>query len=275
MCYNPRMHVDLLRAALALYSVGFAHAVLTVLNKKHTFFRPALWAVTAGFVCHAASIVLRALEVQYLPLTQRHETFSFFGALATLGFLIAYRRYRISTLSVFAFPLIFIMTFIANVFYSPSTSIPPILQSNWIYIHIPLLILGYASLFISFSAGILYLIQERELKSKRATRFHGRLPSLEVCDDLAYKSLAIGFPLITLGILSGALWAQSAWGEWTGDLKTVLAFVTWLVYLLLIHYRLVAGWRGRKAAYLAIVGFVCLLVTFLGTNYFSGHTFNQ
>lgn len=269
------MHVVLLRLALCLYSVGFAHAVLTALNKKHTYFKPALGAVTAGFVCHVASIIWAALEVQYLPLTQRYESFSFFGALTALGFLIAYRKYKISTLSVFVFPLIFLMTFIANLFYTPSTSIPPVLRSNWLYIHTPLIILGYAALFISCSAGVLYLIQERELKSKKATRFHNVLPSLEVCDDLAYKSLAIGFPLITLGIVSGAMWAQSAWGDWTGDLKTALAFLTWFVYLLLIHYRLVAGWRGRKAAYLAIVGFICVLLTFLGSNYFSGHSFTQ
>jgi cytochrome c-type biogenesis protein CcsB len=263
------MHVILLRVALVLYSVGFAHAVLTALNKKQTFFKPALSAVTAGFVCHVASILWR------LPLTQRYESFSFFGALAALGFLIAYRKYKIAPLSVFVFPLIFLMTFIANLTYDPSTSIPPILRSNWIYIHTPLIILGYSALFIAFSAGILYLIQERELKSKKKTRFHNVLPSLEVCDDLAYKSLAIGFPLITLGIISGALWAQSAWGDWTGDLKTMLAFLTWFVYLLLIHYRLIAGWRGRKAAYLSIVGFICVLLTFLGSNYFSGHTFTQ
>jgi len=270
------MHVVLLRVALGLYFVGFLHAVLTALNRKQTFFRPALWAVIAGFICHAGSIVLRAVDVEYLPLTQRYEAFSFFAALAALGFLVAYRIYRIATLSVFAFPLIFIMTFIANLYYDPSRSIPPVLRSNWIYIHTPLVFLGYAALFIAFAAAILYLLQERELKSKRPTRFHNRLPSLEVCDELAYKSLAIGFPLITLGIISGALWAQSAWGAWAGDLKVVLSFMIWFVYLLLIHYRLIAGWRGRKAAYLAIVGFIGVLITFLGANYLGGlHTFNQ
>ncbi len=266
------MHVVLLRLALGLYSVGFAHSVLTALNKKQTFFRPALWAVLAGFVCHVASILLRALEVQYLPLTQRYEAFSFFGALAALGFIIAYHKYRIALLSVFVFPLIFIMTFIANLFYDPTRSIPPVLRSNWIYIHTPFVFLGYAALFIAFSAAIMYLIQERELKSKHPMRF--RLPSLEVCDELAYKSLAIGFPLITLGIISGALWAQASAGQWARDSKVLFSFLTWFVYLLLIHYRLIAGWRGKKAAYLAIVGFIGILVTFLGANYFTGfHTF--
>lgn len=270
------MHVLLLRLALGLYCAGFLHAVLTVLNKKHTFFKPALMAVFAGFLLHAASIIVRAANVHYLPLVQQSEKFSFFGALTALGFLIAYAKYRIAPLSVFAFPLIFIMTFIANLSYDPSNSIPPVLRSNWLYIHTPLVFLGYAALFIAFAAAIMYLIQERELKSKHPTRFHNRLPSLEVCDDLAYRALAIGFPLITLGIISGALWAQSVWGVWAGDTKVLLSFLTWFVYLLLIHYRLIAGWRGKKAAYLSIVGFIGVLVTFLGANYFGGlHTFVQ
>ena len=98
---------------------------------------------------------------------------------------------------------------------------------------------------------------------------------MEICDDLAYRSLAIGFPLITLGIITGALWAQGVYnGVWARDAKVLFSFLTWLVYLLLIFYRLIAGWRGRKAAYLSIVGFIGVLVTFLGANYFGGlHTF--
>jgi cytochrome c-type biogenesis protein CcsB len=271
------MYVILLRLALGLYSVGLLHSVLTVIKRKHTFFRAALIAVSAGLVCHTASIVLRGLELRYLPLTQRAESFSFFAAVATMGFLIAYAKYRIVSLSVFAFPLIFIMTFIANLFYDPASSIPDEIRSNWIYIHTPLVFLGYAALFLSFAAAIMYLLQERQLKSKHPTMFYNRLPSLEICDDLAYKSLAIGFPLITLGIVSGALWAQTVWGNiWGGDLKILLSFFTWFIYLLLIHYRLIAGWRGKKAAYLAIAGFIGVLVTFLGANYLGGlHTFQQ
>ena len=268
------MHVVLLRLALGLYFVGFAHSVLTALRKKQTLFRPALIAVSCGFVLHVASIVFRAVEVRYLPLTQQYEAFSFFGALAALGFLIAYVKYRIAPLSVFAFPLIFVMTFVANLVYTPSSAIPDVLRSNWLYIHTPLVFIGYAALFIAFAAAIMYLIQEHALKSKHPVRFYNWLPSLDICDDLAYKSLAIGFPLITLGIITGALWAQGAGYVWAKDAKVLFSFLTWLVYLLLITYRLIAGWRGRKAAYLSIVGFIGVLLTFLGANYFGGlHNF--
>src|SRR5438093_1978505 len=170
------MHVILLRLALALYSVGFAHSVLTALKKKQTFFQPALAAVFAGFILHVASIALRALDVHYLPLTQQYEAFSFFGALTTLGFLIAYAKYRIAPLSVFAFPLIFIMTFVANLVYDPAASIPAVLRSNWIYIHVPLLFIGYAALCIAFAAAIMYLIQDHALNRKHPGRSYNWIP---------------------------------------------------------------------------------------------------
>ena len=133
------------------------------------------------------------------------------------------------------------------------------------------MMLGYTGLFLTSVGAIMYLIQERALKSKHPVRFYNWLPSLEICDDLAYRSLAIGFPLITLGIITGALWAEGQGFLWERDAKVLFSFFTWFVYLLLIFYRLIAGWRGRKAAYLYIVGFIGVLVTFLGVG--GIHTF--
>jgi cytochrome c-type biogenesis protein CcsB len=259
------MHVQLLRLALGLYSVGLVYSVLTALRRKQTLFKPAVAATVAGFVCHAASILLRAYELKSFA----YESFSLFAALAVLAFLLAYWKYRIESLAFFSFPAIFVMTFVANLAYG-SRDVLPLLQSRWNYIHIPVVILGYVAFFVAFAAAVLYLIQERELKAKRV--FHNQLPSLEVCDDLAYRSLAVGFPLMTLGILSGALWAQAQdkWGGW-GDPKILITFLTWLIYLILIHYRLIAGWRGKKAAYLSIVGFLGVVVTFFS---YSGATFH-
>jgi cytochrome c-type biogenesis protein CcsB len=270
------MHVVLLRVALALYALGLVHSVVTVLGRRYRFFRPGLYAVVGAFACQVVSIVLRAQELNTMPLTQRYEAFSFFAAVGALGYLVAYGRYRIASLSVFVFPVLFVLTFLANVVYDPSDVIPAALRSNWIYIHTPLIFLGYAALFISFAAAVMYLIQERELKTKHRQAFF-QLPSLEICDDLSYRSLAIGFPLITLGLVSGALWAQSAWDSpWGGDLKILLSLFTWGIYLLLIHYRFIAGWQGKRAAYLAIAGFVSVLVSFLGANYFGGlHSFTE
>ena len=230
----------LLRLALGLYFVGLVHSVLTVFRKKETFFKPAAAAMIAGFVVHAIAITMKAVELHSLPIRGLSEGCSFFAALAVPGFFIVYAKYRIPSLGVFAFPMIFLMTFMANMGYDQSDVIPSELMSNWLYIHTPLAILGHVALFIAFSAAILYLIQERELKSKSPRMFYHRFPSLEICDDLAYKSLAIGFPLMTLGIISGVLWAHMAnWAQWEFDAKIMGSFITWLIYLLLIHYRLI------------------------------------
>jgi cytochrome c-type biogenesis protein CcsB len=272
------MHVLLLRLALGLYCVGLVHSVLTVLRKKQTFFKPAAIAVLIGFALHSASIAIHGIELGSIPLTEPYESFSFFAALAVLAFFLVYAKYRIASLGVFAFPVIFIMTFMANLDReSGGSTVLQMKGSQWIYIHAPLVILAYVALFIAFSASVLYLLQQRELKSKHPRMFYNRLPSLEICDDLGYRALAIGFPLMTLGILAGVLWAPTAWGpqRWAGDPKILVSIMTWLIYLTLIHYRLIAGWRGKKAAYLAIAGFVGVIVTFLGSGYFTVfHAFN-
>lgn len=275
MCYNPPMHSVLLQAALTLYSVGLLHAILTVVRKRPVFQTTALLSMAAGLALHVASIFVRAAELEYIPLTQRADAFSFCAALTVLGFFVAYARYRIEPMGVFIFPLVFVATFIVVLSEAPSNAVPEVLRSNWIYVHTPFVFLGYAALSIAFAAALMYVIQERELKAKSRRTSISRLPSLETCDELAYKSLAIGFPLITLGILSGALWAQSVWGSiWGRDLKVILSLLTWLIYLLLIHYRLIAGWRGRKAAYLSIFGYIGLVLTFVGASYFGGlHSF--
>jgi cytochrome c-type biogenesis protein CcsB len=114
----------------------------------------------------------------------------------------------------------------------------------------------------------MYLIQENELKRKRPQAFYYRLPSLEICDDLAYRALSIGFPLLTIGIVAGSFWASRAWGKyWGWDPKMVWSFITWLIYAILIHFRLSAGLRGRRAAWMSIVGFFFVLITFIGTRF--------
>ena len=155
---------------------------------------------------------------------------------------------------------------------APNEPYPEILRSLWLYLHVPSIFLGYAAFFVAFASGVMYLIQENELKRKRPQGFYYRLPSLEVCDELGYKSLSIGFPFVTLGIVAGALWQP----PWPLDPKIIASFITWLTYTVLIAYRLSMGLRGRRAALMAIVGFILVLITFVGTrSQGSAHSFIQ
>jgi cytochrome c-type biogenesis protein CcsB len=113
----------------------------------------------------------------------------------------------------------------------------------------------------------MYLIQERFLKKKRLGSLYQKLPSLDVLDEINYRCLSFGFPLLTVAIITGAIWAETAWGTyWSWDPKETWSLITWFIYAALLHGRLTTGWRGRRAAVLAIVGFFVLLFTFLGVN---------
>jgi cytochrome c-type biogenesis protein CcsB len=249
-----------------LYSLGLLHAVMTVTQRRQKLFRVALGAVSLGVVFHLVALVEDGLALGHFPTTNLLEAASLSAFLLAAAFLLVHWRYRFQSLSVFVFPLIFVLTLPGALDRSTDSWELPMLRTTWLVLHVSLIVLGNTAFFLTFAAGVMYLIQERELKSKRPHAFYYRLPPLEAIDDLAYKSLTIGFPFITMGIISGALWASSVWGSsWPTDPKIVWSFATWLIYLLLLCVRWVGGWRGRKAAYFAIVGFVAIVVTW-GTN---------
>jgi len=144
----------------------------------------------------------------------------------------------------------------------------PALQSNWLPVHATIAILANGFLAMGFCSGIMYLLQERELKAKRFGFFYSRLPSLESLDYLNQHCLTIGFPLLTLGIVTGALWAKQAWGAyWHWDPKETWSLITWLIYAGLLHQRFTVGWRGRRTAIMAVVGFAAVLFTLWGVTY--------
>jgi cytochrome c-type biogenesis protein CcsB len=127
--------------------------------------------------------------------------------------------------------------------------------------------LGYAAFAVSFGASIMYLIQSHFLKKRRLGAMFQKLPPLDMLDEISYRCLTFGFPLLTFAIISGAIWAESAWGTyWSWDPKETWSLITWFVYAALLHGRLTTGWRGRKAALLSICGFLIMLFTFLGVN---------
>jgi len=130
---------------------------------------------------------------------------------------------------------------------------------------------AYAVFANAFGVGLALLIQERQVKSRRPTELCYRLPSIEDLDTLNYRLIAAAFPILTVGILMGGVWAHAAWGRfWGWDAKETWALITALVYAAFLHMRLLAGWRGRKAVYMSMAGFACVVFTFIGVNFLSG-----
>jgi len=186
-----------------------------------------------------------------------------------LFFFGVYWRYKTASHGIFVFPLVFLLALSASLAEQPPQFSSPLLRSGWIVLHIALIFSGYAALFFSFVSSLLYLVQERSLKSNHLDGFLGRLPSLAVIDDIGFRSLVLGFPFMTLGLVAGSVLAQESFGaSYFRDPKIVLSLLMWAVYLILLFSRWSAGWRGRRAALLSTAAFASATLAW-AANYFS------
>jgi ABC-type uncharacterized transport system permease subunit len=255
------MSVIWLRVAAALYSLGLLHAILTLVRRKEHLFRVALSAFSLGAVFHFVSIVEEGVAVNRCPITNFYETLSMCALLVAVLFLFVHWRYRVPSLGVFIFPLVFVMALVATLGNPVSAWSSPVVRNAWLTVHIVFVLLGYAALLFTAVGSVLYLFQERQLKTKKQRKWFDRLPPLGTLDDLISKSMAVGFALITLAVVAGSTWAFiELKTDWIRQPKIAISFFTWGVYLALVCLRVLAGWRGRKAALMTIslVGFAVL-----------------
>lgn len=230
----------------------------------------------AAGILHTITLVARYFAAGHTPLTTHHDTVSFFAWSVTWAFLSFRWRYQIKNFGTFVSLVILALITIALFSSQAINVLPPALQSLWLPIHASIAIAANGFLALGFCGGIMYLLQERELKKKRFGLFYHRLPSLEALDKLSQHCLTIGFPLLTLGIMTGSLWAKQAWGAyWQWDPKETWSLITWLLYAGLLHQRFAIGWRGRRTAIMSVIGFAAVLFTLWGVNFLlsGAHTY--
>lgn len=264
------MHSAFLWLALVLYALGILLSLPSIIRRRPALSKGTLAALALGLVSHATALAIAGAEIQRLPVTDVRSALSFLSFLATVTFFFVYLRYRITALGLFMLPLVFVLTLISAL-HPVRPFDDPAFRGGWLLVHIASIFLGYTAFLLTFVAAVMYLIQERELKSKKPRTFYYRLPSLEICDELHFRSLMIGLPFLSVGILTGFIWASRTWeGPWELDPKILASIVTWLIYLVLFSTRLSGTWRGRRAAYVAIFGFAAMMVTFLGISFVSG-----
>ena len=202
------------------------------------------------------------------------DSLSLFAWLVVAIFATMQLREPNPVLGAMAAPIATVLMLMASTFsYQISQPIVPVLKSWWLPIHVSFALAGNAVFTIMAMAGAMYIFQEHLIKRKKIGRFHRILPSLETLDTLNRRALPVGFFFLTLGIISGALWASNAWGSyWNWDPKETWSLITWFVYAAMVHQRLAIGWRGKKAAMLALVGFALVMFTFIGVSLlFGGH----
>jgi cytochrome c-type biogenesis protein CcsB len=261
------MNVYFFKLASLFYLLGTLAYLAYILFLKEALSKLAITTVCIGFATHTLALIIRYAEAGHTPVTNLHESLSFFAWMIIGVLLISNLKYKIKVLGAFLSPIALIIMFFAYALPKEIVPLAPVLKSFWHPFHVIFAFLGNAFFALAFCCGIMYLVQEHQLKSKRMGAITQRLPSLQVLDDLNYQSLTYGFPLLTLGIITGAIWAEYAWGRyWNWDPKETWSLITWLLYAALLHQRLTVGWRGRKAALMAIAGFFAVLFTFLGVN---------
>lgn len=216
-------------------------------------------------------ILLGFFIAGHTPLSSQHDAVVFFAWSTTIAYLSFRWRYSVKNFGSFVSWLILGLLFIASFSEKTFAPLPPALQSIWLPIHGGTSLIAYGFLSLAFCGSIMYLLLERELKSKRFGYFFARFPSLDALDQLNHHCLIAGFVFLSLGIVSGSLWARQAWGTyWQWDPKETWTLITWCVYLVQLHQRLTVGWRGKRAAVMSVIGFVAVLFTLWGVTYLLG-----
>jgi ABC-type uncharacterized transport system permease subunit len=257
-----------LRFALACYFIGLIYALFALTRTSDLFSRIALHAASMGMVFHFVSLVELFLSGQVVWASV-HNGESLLAFFSMTFFMIIYAIYKTTSPGVVVFPIVFFLTLVAAIDEQPVLLTSFVQHKGWLIAHIILIFTGYAALVLSFGASLLYLLQERRLKAKKPSSLISFLPALEVIDQIGYRSLLLGFPFMTLGLITGSIVAMSTYGHIDfADPKILLSILMWAVYMIMVFTRWNSGWRGRRAAVLATFAFVAAIVAW-AANYFS------
>ena len=246
-------------AAMLLFFVFFA-------LKKEKAGKFAQYVLGAGFVLHTLALICRGIGAGRLPLTNQYEFATSFAWGVCLVCLIFIYRYGFRVLGVFAAPVILLIIGYAAMQSKEVRELMPALRSSWLAFHVSTAIISYGAFGVSFAVSLIYLVRER---MKDGAFWETHIPGKEKLDMISYRAVALGFLFLTIVIVTGAIWAEQAWGSyWSWDPKETWSLVTWIIYALYLHLRISRGWKNRSAAIFAVIGFICVIFTYIGVNTF-------
>jgi cytochrome c-type biogenesis protein CcsB len=273
-------HLMILSWVTFAYFASFVLYLFRMILGKEFWGSAASFLSRLGFAAHTLAFLLRWREsydlgIGHVPLTNLFESLIFFAWSIILIYLISEWRTKNKILGVFVVPVAFLTMAYASIALGIDNRIEPLipaLQSNWLTTHVVTCFMGYAAFTVAFGCSLLYLLKNMSgSDTEKTSGFLAKLPSLAMLETLIYQSTTLGFVFLAIGIMTGSIWAHYAWGSyWSWDPKETWSLITWLIYAILLHARYVRGWRGNRLAVLAIIGFLCVLFTYLGVNYLPG-----
>ncbi|HEY3315636.1 MAG TPA: c-type cytochrome biogenesis protein CcsB [Bacillota bacterium] len=231
--------------------------------------RAAAWTGRLALTVHTLTIAARVAESGRPPFVYLFEATLFFTWLLMLNYTLLEAILGLKVAGVFVTPVTFILLFAAAAMPKEAAAFDPTLSGAWVAVHLSLSILAYAAFTMAFVLTLMYLLQERQLRAKAFRLIFRRLPSLEILDTWSHRLIDVGFALLTLGIISGSIWAGYAWGShWSWDPKETFSILTWALYGVYLILRARFGWNGRKAAYLSLAAYAMVLANFFVVNLF-------
>ncbi len=265
---NQTIDVSLFYLAFVCYTLAMLMYFFSFWKKRGPLATAGKLLLLAGFVLQFAGLVIRSVQAKFMPVTNMYESLNFFSCAIVLAYLIVEWKFKNRTFGVFILPVVFLLMAFSSLPTTPKDIMPliPALQSQWLVWHVILSFIGEAGFAVAFGASVMYLIRKRAGEDG----FVGRVfPSLVTLDTVSYRAVAVGFPVFTLGaLIFGAIWAKYAWGDyWSWDPKETWALITWIVYALYLHARIMRGWKGTVAAWISIIGFLATMFTLFGVNY--------
>ena len=246
-------------AAMILYFIFIA-------VQKEMISRIAIIIQGIGFVLHTAALICRGIGAGRLPMTNQYEFATSFAWGICLVRLIFILKFHFPVLGPFASPVMFLIIGYAAMQSKDVHELMPALKSNWLGFHVSTAIIAYGSFGVSFVLALIFLLREKISKGGFLDR---HIPDKEKLDLISYRSIALGLLFLTFTIITGAIWAERAWGSyWSWDPKETWSLITWIVYAIYLHLRIRKGYEGKAAAIFAAIGFVCVMFTYIGVNTF-------
>lgn len=249
-----------------LYIIAGFFYFAFLFSKKENLARTGFRFAFLGFIFHTAALIIRTVESGHAPFTNMYESLSFLAWSSIMAYVIIEFKYKFRKAGPYFMLIVIALMALASSPLMPKEATPlvPALQSYWLWLHVSVTLLGEAFFAVAFITSILYLVADSNKDKTGKSSL-----SAEKLDSISYRCVAIGFPLFTLGgLVFGMVWAYKAWGTyWSWDPKETWSLITWFVFALYLHTRLVMGWKGRRSALIAILGFLAALFTYFGVNY--------
>jgi len=268
---------NLLSIVTFVYGLAACFYIASWIFRKLLPARLATWTAIIAVIGNTIGIVMRWMEsyrlgIGHAPLSNLYESLIFFSWTIAIVYLVIEKKYKNRIIGAFTTPIAFLAMAYASMSPNISDRIQPLLpalKSNWLIAHVMTCFIGYAAFAVAFGISWMYLFKQRDTEGKSGLLAHFPLP--RVLDELNHQLVMFGFLFLTTGIITGAVWANSAWGRyWGWDPKETWSLITWFIYATLLHARMMRGWHGKRIAYLSIIGFAAVLFTYFGVNYLPG-----